>query len=500
MLDGKISQLGQEIKDIYGEYIENPEWVRVVTDSQDKILYGVKTDGKFYFGDGCPPQVQEYVQSQIDAIGIDALLATKVDKATGKSLIDADFASSQSVIESPDWLEVKTDKDGRIMEGITIDGKKKVFIDAIFNKAAINELSLSVPGYKTLKENLYTYGDRGILDFNPREKILPVLKNLKMWYWRASVPPSYNNLTLLWFSDIHGDSANLKRIAEFYDEYKDHIDGVISTGDNFRDVPTEDFSWWSENGGAPFMTAVGNHDGGASPKYLYEKMFAPYIDQTGITIGENKTYWYKDFPLAQSENNPGGIRLIAIDQYHWKEAEGTTYDDGTVADSGQQEEWLVSTLNDARTNGMAVIIALHAPTNQHTLIPCTFNVIGNMWMGESTGILSNDMLGDVQNFIDSGGVFISWITGHTHWDWFTKSSAYPDQLILTISTASHLTNYRNVANVEGTPSQDCFNLFSIDSYTGYLRLYRIGSRHDRNCRHIGSVLYDYVNHTLLSSD
>ena len=118
VLDGKISQLGQ--------YINNPRWVKVVTDNDDKILYGVKSDGKFYFGNGCPPQIQEYVQNQINAIGIDSLLATKVDKVTGKSLIDADFASSQSATENPDWLRIITDKEGRIIEGIKKDGTKVI--------------------------------------------------------------------------------------------------------------------------------------------------------------------------------------------------------------------------------------------------------------------------------------------------------------------------------------------------------------------------------------
>ena len=126
-LQGEVSQLGQ--------YVEHTEWVRVVIDSNDKILYGVKTDGKFYFGDGCPPQVQEYVQAQIDAIGIDALLATKVDKVTGKSLIDADFASSQSAIESLEFLEVKIDSDNKILETITPEGRKQINTPVDFNSA-----------------------------------------------------------------------------------------------------------------------------------------------------------------------------------------------------------------------------------------------------------------------------------------------------------------------------------------------------------------------------
>lgn len=35
-------------------YVKNQEFVRVVTDNKDRILYAVKADGCFYFGAGVP--------------------------------------------------------------------------------------------------------------------------------------------------------------------------------------------------------------------------------------------------------------------------------------------------------------------------------------------------------------------------------------------------------------------------------------------------------------
>ena len=49
-------------------FTENPEWVYVVCDKEDKILFGVKQDGEFYFGAGCPPQVKEYVEQRISEV------------------------------------------------------------------------------------------------------------------------------------------------------------------------------------------------------------------------------------------------------------------------------------------------------------------------------------------------------------------------------------------------------------------------------------------------
>ena len=130
-----------------GVYIENPEWVIVKTDKKNRILYGVKSDGKFYFGEGCPQQVKEYVEEKINTL--DDLFVTKV---TGKSLIDEIFASTHSVIENPEYLEVKKDSKNRIIEAIRKDGKKELGlptdqddilqkqIDVINNNLAVNNI------------------------------------------------------------------------------------------------------------------------------------------------------------------------------------------------------------------------------------------------------------------------------------------------------------------------------------------------------------------------
>lgn len=112
---GMVNQLG--------EYIENQEWVRVITDNDGKILYGVKVDGNFYFGGDCPPQVKKYV---LDSLA-DALF-DKVDKVDGKSLINADYASSQNVIENSEYLFAFVDTDGKVVFGI----RKNGLVDAPF--------------------------------------------------------------------------------------------------------------------------------------------------------------------------------------------------------------------------------------------------------------------------------------------------------------------------------------------------------------------------------
>ena len=47
---------------------DNPEYVEVHIDGTDKILYGVKNDGDFYFGAGIPSQIRDYVNEKGEKI------------------------------------------------------------------------------------------------------------------------------------------------------------------------------------------------------------------------------------------------------------------------------------------------------------------------------------------------------------------------------------------------------------------------------------------------
>ena len=159
----------EEVGELAGQLIENPEWDRVVTDSEDKILYGVKTDGKFYFGGGCPPQVQEYIQNIINGLSLDeyedivaflndylgsditlkamidsinAQIITKVDNVEGKSLIPVQYIQE---VENPEFVDAKTDNDDKLLEGTKTDGTKVFGADVVFRgKQSIGEVEYNV--------------------------------------------------------------------------------------------------------------------------------------------------------------------------------------------------------------------------------------------------------------------------------------------------------------------------------------------------------------------
>ena len=122
--------------------IENPEFAEVHTDTNDKILYGVKQNGDFYFGAGIPPQIQ----AELDEVA--EVADNKVDKEEGKSLIDSDYASSQSAIDNSEYLQVTTDSEDKILEGIKASGIKEVNCPLETPSAIIG--SDSNPEYKSV--------------------------------------------------------------------------------------------------------------------------------------------------------------------------------------------------------------------------------------------------------------------------------------------------------------------------------------------------------------
>lgn len=107
-----------------GKYAENSEWAYIVTDKRGGILYGFKKDGSPYFGYGCPQQVIDYVSSHFtNTDALTSLLNLKVDKETGKSLVNDDVVNSIGFIPESQWLQAITDSNGRIPFGIRPNGK-----------------------------------------------------------------------------------------------------------------------------------------------------------------------------------------------------------------------------------------------------------------------------------------------------------------------------------------------------------------------------------------
>lgn len=60
-----LSTLDSSIKDTYGDFVYNPEYLKIIIDDSSNIIWGIKTDGTIHYGAGVPEQIQ----SKLDEIG-----------------------------------------------------------------------------------------------------------------------------------------------------------------------------------------------------------------------------------------------------------------------------------------------------------------------------------------------------------------------------------------------------------------------------------------------
>jgi hypothetical protein len=98
---------------------DNPEYLYAIADDYGRFLFGVKKDGSVEWQKGLPTNVRKEFEKIIN------LLSEKVDKVSGKSLIEELFAQSVSYLENHEFAGVLEDSDGKVLEGIGKDGTRR---------------------------------------------------------------------------------------------------------------------------------------------------------------------------------------------------------------------------------------------------------------------------------------------------------------------------------------------------------------------------------------
>ena len=118
--------------------VESPEFLKLIVDAEDHVLFGIQLDGSIEWSKGIPAPIraklQEIInQSQQDKTDILEALNTakeelsasiaelqqnKVDKEEGKSLIDDEVKDCFKVIENEEFIHAITDSEDRILFGI----------------------------------------------------------------------------------------------------------------------------------------------------------------------------------------------------------------------------------------------------------------------------------------------------------------------------------------------------------------------------------------------
>ena len=127
----RIANAETRIKEL-GEYADSPEFIRVYTDANRKFLWGIRADGTVEWAKGVPTPVKEALRELESKINTDnngkfeeietSLVALQdavdVINASLKPLTD-----TFSFQDSPEFVNVVTDADGKVLFGLTAEGK-----------------------------------------------------------------------------------------------------------------------------------------------------------------------------------------------------------------------------------------------------------------------------------------------------------------------------------------------------------------------------------------
>lgn len=117
----RIANAETRIKEL-GEYADSPEFIRVYTDANGKFLWGIRVDGSVEWAKGVPTPVQNAIRE----------LKDKLETQDIKSLQDAidvinaslkTLTNTFSYQDNPEFVNVVTDAEGKVLFGIKEDGK-----------------------------------------------------------------------------------------------------------------------------------------------------------------------------------------------------------------------------------------------------------------------------------------------------------------------------------------------------------------------------------------
>lgn len=156
-----VHELGESKDKVVSQFalpfreIESPEFIKIIQDAEGHILFTINLDGEVDWSKGIPAPIRAKLQEIIKQCQQDktdltkvlmASITNKVDKEEGMSLIDDEVKACFTTIENEEYLYVKKDKEGKVLEGITRDGIKVINLPLkakMFNEG----IKISIPAH-----------------------------------------------------------------------------------------------------------------------------------------------------------------------------------------------------------------------------------------------------------------------------------------------------------------------------------------------------------------
>ena len=318
--------------------------------------------------------------------------------------------------------------------------------------------------------------------------------------------------SMLCVADVHQSYQQMESAIDYLNYY-DAIDLGVCLGDMQAGSYSDSDGVWYKNAVAradkPFLTVLGNHDGGnygyyteeGAPRKTFEKFIRPNAEHIGI--GEvDKAYYAKyidEYKLA----------LIVLTNYDYpdtRDGEGNyAVDRSYEVYSQAQTDFLTETLR-AVPSDYHVILLSHSHPYKKTVEPSTFSQMREYGTNNPYG--DNNMIPDIIDawkhgkalkksyepeilkkylptvFVDvdyssrGEGNFVCYLVGHYHCDFIGSNAKYKDQRLIALAAAAN-DAYQNIGvdlpRAMGTKAEDLLTVVSVDTEKKSIRLVRIGS-------------------------
>ena len=314
-----------------------------------------------------------------------------------------------------------------------------------------------------------------------------ILRNLVRTAIGANNAPdtTYKTLVLASITDIHNDVWCAQKFIELNKVMSPYISDLIGLGDYVAGSLASEYLLGNIAGFEKIIKTIGNHDAYENfpnpviitEQQAYNRWLANEIANWGVQYQSNKCYFYKDYTDQH-------IRLIVLDYMHWDEAN----------DADGQKAWFASILTSASESDLHVVIAIHSPivtTGTGSVVPFDRFAFCEKDVELNIGFDAPSIPIMVDNFMQNGGEFICYLTGHRHFDFIGTYENYPNQIVITQCCTT--------GNTDGNDTEwstECnwalrFNYYSFDYKKKFIRVYQHGTSFDRNMQHKVSALLTY---------
>lgn len=309
---------------------------------------------------------------------------------------------------------------------------------------------------------------------------------------------SSNNLfTMAHISDLHTDPTRYDRFLKFANENATKINICAVTGDLVDAPIVSQFQQMTAKetySNLDILKCVGNHEKKFDQSSMTNAQI--YSNWNQIT-NTGEVYYYKDYPTY-------GIRIIALNPYDTDANPDSNHYTQT------QLNWFIDTLKSAKTNNLAVIILRHnfdglkTASNAKGFYQRHYQWETVVFDSKCSGTPIEDIVHafmtggsltqtytytdgvasvSVDTSFSGNGHFVAYVCGHYHADLTGFSPKYADQLYLNapqgvLISTSRVGNWNEVSDlprIEGTKTEDLFNLYAFDIENKIVKICRVGS-------------------------